>query len=146
MNMEEIYSRIILDHSRNQANKHDLEDADIKEDGHNPSCGDEIVLQLKIDGDKIVDAAFTGDGCAISQAATSVMCDMLVGKTIDEADRLADIYQRMIKREDVTDEELEELEDAVAFQNIRNMPQRVNCALLSWNTLRAVLDLSLIHI
>ena len=133
--MEEIYSRIILDHSRNQANKHELEDADIKEPGHNPSCGDEIVLELKTDGDKIVDAAFTGDGCAISQAATSVMCDIIVGKTREEAKKLADIYIRMIKREDVTDEELELLEDAVAFKNIQNMPQRVKCALLSWKTL-----------
>lgn len=133
--MEEIYSQIILDHSRNQANKHDLEGADITEPGHNPSCGDEIVLQLKMDGDIIKDAAFTGDGCAISQAATSVMCDIIVGKTKEEAKKLADIYVRMIKREDVTDEELELLEDAVAFKNIQNMPQRVKCALLSWKTL-----------
>ena len=133
--MEEIYSQIILDHSRNQANKHDLEGADITEPGHNPSCGDEIVLQLKMDGDVIKDAAFTGDGCAISQAATSVMCDIIVGKTREEAKKLADIYIRMIKREDVTDEELELLEDAVAFKNIQNMPQRVKCALLSWKTL-----------
>lgn len=138
--MQEIYSQIILDHSRNQANKHDLEDADIKEDGHNPSCGDEIVLQLKLDGDKITDAAFTGEGCAISQAATSVMCDILIGKTLEEADRLAETYQKMIKREDLTEDELDELEDARAFENIRNMPQRVNCALLSWNTLRDVID------
>lgn len=135
MNMEEIYSQIILDHSRNQANKHDLEDADITEPGHNPSCGDEIVLQLKMDGDIIKEAAFTGDGCAISQAATSVMCDIIVGKTKEEAKKLADIYVRMIKREDVTDSELELLEDAVAFKNIQNMPQRVKCALLSWKTL-----------
>lgn len=138
--MQEIYSQIILDHSRNQANKHDLEDADIKEDGHNPSCGDEIVLQLKLDGDKITDAAFTGEGCAISQAATSVMCDILIGKTLEEADRLAETYQKIIKREDLTEDELDELEDARAFENIRNMPQRVNCALLSWNTLRDVID------
>lgn len=135
MDMEEIYSQIILDHSRNQANKHDLPDADIKEPGHNPSCGDEIVLQLKMDGDIIKDAAFTGDGCAISQAATSVMCDIIVGKTKEEAKKLADIYIRMIKREEVSDEELELLEDAVAFKNIQNMPQRVKCALLSWKTL-----------
>lgn len=133
--MEEIYSQIILDHSRNQANRHDLEDADITEPGHNPSCGDEIVLQLKMDGDIIKEASFTGDGCAISQAATSVMCDIIVGKTKEEAKKLADIYIRMIKREDVTDEELELLEDAVAFKNIQNMPQRVKCALLSWKTL-----------
>lgn len=140
MNMEEIYSQIILDHSRNQANKHDLADADITEPGHNPSCGDEIVLQLKMDGDIIKEAAFTGDGCAISQAATSVMCDMIVGKTKAEAKELADIYIRMIKREDVSDEELEKLGDAVAFINIQNMPQRVKCALLSWRTLDQVVE------
>lgn len=135
MDMEEIYSQIILDHSRNQENKREIEDADITEPGHNPSCWDEIVLQLKLDGDKIVDATFTGEGCAISQAATSVMCDVIIGKTKEEAKRLADIYVRMIKREDVTDEELDLLEDAVAFKNIQNMPQRVKCALLSWKTL-----------
>ncbi|WP_243342340.1 Fe-S cluster assembly sulfur transfer protein SufU [Anaerococcus sp. AGMB09787] len=135
MDMEEIYSQIILDHSRNQENKHEIEDADITEPGHNPSCGDEIVLQLKLDGDKIVDAAFTGEGCAISQAATSVMCDVIIGKTKEEAKKLADIYVRMIKREDVSDEEYDLLEDAVAFKNIQNMPQRVKCALLSWKTL-----------
>ena len=139
MNMEEIYSQIILDHSRNQANKHELKDADIKEPGHNPSCGDEIVLELKTDGDKIVDAAFTGDGCAISQAATSVMCDSIRGKSKEEAKKMADIYIRMIKREEVSDEELDILGDAVAFINIQNMTQRVKCALLSWKTLDQVI-------
>ncbi|WP_394010690.1 Fe-S cluster assembly sulfur transfer protein SufU [Anaerococcus cruorum] len=139
MNMEEIYSQIILDHSRNQANKHELADANIKEPGHNPSCGDEIVLELKTDGDKIVDAAFTGDGCAISQAATSVMCDTIIGKNKEEAKEMADIYIRMIKREEVSDEELEKLGDAVAFMNTQNMPQRVKCALLSWKTLDQVI-------
>ncbi|MFO3717200.1 Fe-S cluster assembly sulfur transfer protein SufU [Anaerococcus sp. ENR1011] len=139
MNMEEIYSQIILDHSRNQANKHELADANIKEPGHNPSCGDEIVLELKTDGDKIVDAAFTGDGCAISQAATSVMCDTIIGKSKEEAKEMADIYIRMIKREEVSDEELEKLGDAVAFMNTQNMPQRVKCALLSWKTLDQVI-------
>ena len=139
MNMEEIYSQIILDHSRNQANKHELEDADVKEPGHNPSCGDEIVLELKYDGEKIVDAAFTGDGCAISQAATSVMCDTIIGKSKEEAKELADIYIRMIKREKISDEELDKLGDAVAFINIQNMPQRVKCALLSWKTLDQII-------
>lgn len=139
MNMKEIYSQIILDHSRNQANKHELADANIKEPGHNPSCGDEIVLELKTDGDKIVDAAFTGDGCAISQAATSVMCDTIIGKNKEEAKEMADIYIRMIKREEVSDEELEKLGDAVAFMNTQNMPQRVKCALLSWKTLDQVI-------
>lgn len=140
MDLNDIYTQVIIENSRNPRNKRKLEDADIKEPGHNPSCGDEIVLELKHDGEKITDAAFTGHGCAISQAATSVMCDEIVGKTIKEAKEMARIYIAMIKREDISDEELEKIGDAAAFQNISNMPQRVKCALLSWKTLDEVID------
>ncbi len=138
MNLEDIYTQVILENSRNQKNKRSIEDPDIKEPGHNPSCGDEIELELKLDGDKIVDAAFTGHGCAISQAATSVMCDEIVGKTLKEAQEMANIYIKMIKREDQSEEGLDKIGDAAAFQNISNMPQRVKCALLSWRTLDEV--------
>ena len=97
-------------------------------------------MELKHDGNVITGAAFTGHGCAISQAATSVMCDEIVGKTIDEAKEMAKIYIGMIKREDISDEDLEKIGDAAAFQNISNMPQRVKCALLSWKTLDEVID------
>ena len=135
MNLDDIYTQVILENSRNQANKKKLDNPTISEPGHNPSCGDEIVLELKVDGEKIVDAAFTGHGCAISQAATSVMCDEIKGKTIDQAKQMAQIYIKMIKREEVSEEDLEKIGDAAAFQNIANMPQRVKCALLSWRTL-----------
>ena len=137
MDLEDIYTQVILENSRNQKNKRELEDPDVKEPGHTPSCGDEIVLELKLDKDKdkIVDAAFTGHGCAISQAASSVMCDEIKGKTLEEAKEMAEIYIKMIKREDVSEEELDKIGDAAAFQNISNMPQRVKCALLSWRTL-----------
>lgn len=140
MDLNDIYTQVILENSRNPRNKRTLEDADIKEPGHNPSCGDEIVLELKHDGKVITDAAFTGHGCAISQAATSVMCDEIVGKTLEEAKEMAKIYIGMIKREDISDEDLEKIGDAAAFQNISNMPQRVKCALLSWKTLDEVID------
>lgn len=139
MDLNDLYTQVILDNSRNQANKHDLEGADIVEPGHNPSCGDEIELQLKLNGDIIEDAAFTGHGCAISQAATSVMCDEIRGKDIHQAKKMAASYIKMIRREDVSDEDLEELGDAVAFQNISNMPQRVKCALLSRRTLNDII-------
>ena len=101
MDLEDIYTQVILENSRNQKNKRELEDPDVKEPGHNPSCGDEIVLELKLDKDKdkIVDAAFTGHGCAISQAASSVMCDEIKGKTLEEAKEMAEIYIKMIKRD-----------------------------------------------
>ncbi len=140
MDLNDVYTQVILENSRNQKNKRNLENPDIKEPGHNPSCGDEIVLELKHDGNIITEAAFTGHGCAISQAATSVMCDEIVGKTIDEAKEMAKIYIGMIKREDISDEDLEKIGDAAAFQNISNMPQRVKCALLSWKTLDEVIE------
>jgi nitrogen fixation NifU-like protein len=140
MNLEDIYTQVILENSRNQKNKHEIDNPDIREPGHNPSCGDEITLELKLDGDKIVDAAFTGHGCAISQAATSVMCDEIKGKTLEEAKEMAGIYIKMIKREEQSEEDLDKIGDAVAFQNISNMPQRVKCALLSWRTLDAVVE------
>ena len=80
-----IYNELIMEHSMNSYNKKKLENADYQELGHNPNCGDEITLELKLDGNKIADMAFTGHGCAISQASTSIMIDTLKGKTIEEA-------------------------------------------------------------
>ncbi|MDO4662548.1 MAG: SUF system NifU family Fe-S cluster assembly protein [Tissierellia bacterium] len=139
MDLSDIYTQVILEHSRNQDNKRELEDYDIKEPGHNPSCGDEIELELKLDGDVIKDAAFVGHGCAISQASTSIMCDEIKGKTLEEAKEMAEIFIGMIKREDVSEEDLEKLGDGAALQNISNMPSRVKCALLAWHTLDDVI-------
>ena len=73
--LNDVYNELIMEHSMNSYNKKNLEDADFSEIGHNPNCGDEITLQLKLDGDVIKDMAFTGHGCAISQASTSVMIE-----------------------------------------------------------------------
>ena len=137
--MEDIYNELIMEHSMNSYNKKKLDHADFCEIGHNPNCGDEITLQLKIDGDKIQDMAFSGHGCAISQASTSIMIDTLKGKTIEQAKEIIKTFIEMIKREITDEEELKKLEDAIAFKNVSNMPARVKCALLAWHTVEDIL-------
>lgn len=139
MDLESIYTDIIMEQSAATYNKHKLEDKDIQEHGHNPSCGDDITLEIKFDGNKIKELAFTGHGCAISQASTSIMIDLLKGKTKEEALELIDLFLKMIKREKMDEEELSKLEDAKALQNISNMPARVKCAELAWYTMQKLL-------
>ncbi len=141
-NLEEVYNDLIMEHSMNSYNKKKLDDADYCELGHNPNCGDEISIELKLDGDVIEDMAFTGHGCAISQASTSIMIDTLRGKTIEQAKEIIETFIEMIKREITDEKELEKLEDAIAFRNIANMPARVKCALLAWHTMEDILDKS----
>ena len=133
--LTDVYNDLIMEHSMNSYNKKKLDDVTVSEMGHNPNCGDEINLELKIEDGVIKDMAFTGHGCAISQASTSIMIDTLKGKTIEEAKEIVQIFIDMIKRKITDDKELQKLEDAIAFKNISNMPARVKCALLAWHTL-----------
>ena len=138
--LTDVYNELIMEHSMNSYNKKKLENADYCEVGHNPNCGDEITLQLKLNGNKIEDMAFSGHGCAISQASTSIMIDTLKGKKVEEAKEIIKIFIEMIKRETTDEEELKKLEDAIAFKNVSNMPARVKCALLAWHTIEDMLN------
>jgi nitrogen fixation NifU-like protein len=138
--LTEVYNELIMEHSMNSYNKKKLENADYCEIGHNPNCGDEITLELKVNGDVIEDMAFSGHGCAISQASTSIMIDTLKGKTIKEAKDIIQTFIDMIKRETKSEEELKKLEDAIAFKNVANMPARVKCALLAWHTMEELFN------
>ena len=138
--LTDVYNDLIMEHSMNSYNKKKLEKADYSEIGHNPNCGDEITLELKLNENKIEDMAFTGHGCAISQASTSIMIDTLRGKTIEEAKEIIKTFIEMIKRETTDDEQLKNLEDAIAFKNVSNMPARVKCALLAWHTIEDMLN------
>lgn len=138
--LTDVYNDLIMEHSMNSYNKKKLESADYCEMGHNPNCGDEIELELKLDGNIIKDMAFTGHGCAISQASTSIMIDTLKGKTIEQAQEIIKTFIEMIKREEKDEEELRKLEDAIAFKNVANMPARVKCALLAWHTIENMLN------
>ena len=140
MDLDSVYTELIMEHNKNSRNKHPLEDADLSEHGHNPSCGDDITLELKFDGDVISDAAFSGSGCAISQASTSIMIDLIKGKSIEEALELVETFIAMIKKDIEDQQELRKLKDAMALKNISNMPARVKCAVLSWHTLKEALN------
>lgn len=139
MSNRTFYNEILTEHNMHPEHKHELEDANLVLEGVNPSCGDDIVLQLYVKDDVIEDGAFKGDGCAISQASADIMLDLIIGKKKDEALRLADIFIRMIKGE-ASEEEIEELEEGSILQDISHMPARVKCAVLGWHTLEEVLD------
>ena len=132
------YNEILTDHNLHPGHKHDLPDANLVLEGVNPSCGDDIWLKLKVENDEIVDGAFVGDGCAISQASADMMLDLIIGKKKDEALKLAEIFLRMIKGS-VSDEELYELEEASILKDIAHMPARVKCAVLGWHTMEELL-------
>lgn len=139
MEMDQLYTELILEHNQDKRNKRNLSEHNLSEHGHNPSCGDDLTLELNVEDDIVKDAAYTGSGCAISQASASMMIDIIKGKTVEEALHLVEIFLGMIKRE-VTDEaQLETLEDAIALKNISNMPARVKCAVLAWHTLKEAL-------
>jgi SUF system feS assembly protein, nifU family len=138
MENRNFYNEILTEHNMHPDFKHDIEGADIVLDGINPSCGDEIQLKLKTDGDIITDGAFVGDGCAISQASTDIMLGMIIGQSKETALKYADIFMRMIRGE-ASDEEIDSLEEASALRDISHMPARVKCAMLGWRTLSEAL-------
>lgn len=138
MENRSFYNEILTEHNMRPEFKHDLPDADIVLEGVNPSCGDDIFLKLKLEGDTIADAAFEGDGCAISQASADIMLSMIVGKKKDEALRMGKTFMKMIKGE-ASEEEIDSLEEASALRDIAHMPARVKCAVLGWRTLKEAL-------
>lgn len=133
------YNEILIDHNMHPAHKHELPDADLEMRGYNPTCGDDITLRLKLADGVVVDGAFTGSGCAISQASADMMLDLVIGKPKEEALRLSDIFLRMIKG-GAREEEIDELEEACVLQDVSHMPARVKCAVLGWHTLEQMLE------
>ena len=129
------YNEILTEHNIRPEHKHDLPDANIVLEGVNPSCGDDIWLKLKVENGVVEDGAFVGDGCAISQASADIILDMIVGRTKDEALHYADLFLKMIQGS-ATPEEIDELEEAGALQDVAHMPARVKCAVLGWHTLQ----------
>lgn len=139
MEQRNFYNQILTEHNANPFHKERVEEPTHVHDGVNPTCGDEITLELKMVGDTIVEAGFHGDGCAISQASADIMLDLVIGKDREEALALGDTFLRMIQGE-ATAEEMEELDEAIAFQDISRMPARVKCAVLGWHTIKQVLE------
>lgn len=135
MDTKELYREILNEHNINPSHKTDLPDANIQLNGVNPSCGDNITLNLKVENGIITDGSFSGSGCAVSQASCDMMLDLVIGKTTEEAEKLDDIFMEMIRGE-ASEENIEKLDEAAALQDISKMPARVKCAVLGWRTMR----------
>lgn len=138
MESRSFYNTILTEHNLHPLHKQVLKDANLALEGVNPSCGDDIVLQLKVENGKITDGAFAGSGCAVSQASADMMLDLIIGKTKEEALKLSDIFLKMI-HDEATPEEIEQLEEASSLQDISHMPARVKCAVLGWHTMEEML-------
>jgi len=129
MALDDLYREVILDHYSHPRNKGELPDPDIKVEGANPLCGDELSIFVKLDGGRVAEVRFVGRGCSISQASASMMTEQIKGKTLDEARALAGRFKAMMRGEAVSEDELGEL---MALQGVRKFPVRVKCATLSW--------------
>lgn len=143
MDTKELYREILNEHNINPSHKTEIDQPTFCLEGVNPSCGDQITLQIKLGDDgRITDASFTGSGCAISQASVDMMADLVIGKTKEEALSLAEIFDNMIKGT-VTEQDLEQLDEAAALQDISHMPARVKCAMLGWRTMKQMFGIDL---
>ena len=133
--MEELYREIILDHNKRPRNYRHMDACTHHADGHNPLCGDQIEVFVKVKDGVIEDISFQGEGCAISKSSASLMTSALKGKTLEEAHRECGIVIDMLTGKEGALEKLEELGDIAALQGVKQFPARIKCATLSWHTL-----------
>lgn len=132
MQLDNLYQEVILDHYKNPQNKHLASDNDAQVHHVNPSCGDEITLGVKLDGNTVVSVNWDGVGCSISQASASIMSDLLVGKSLEQANALSESFLHLMQSKGSEEGDPEVLEDAVALAGVSKYPARIKCALLGW--------------
>ena len=136
--LSDLYQEVILDHSRHPHNYHAMAGATRKAEGYNPLCGDQLTLYVKLEGDKIQDISFEGNGCAISKSSASVMTDLVKGKSKAEAVALFEKFRGLVTGEATSS--MESSDKMAVFSGVSEFPTRVKCAVLSWHTLRSVLE------
>ncbi|MQA16276.1 MAG: SUF system NifU family Fe-S cluster assembly protein [Pseudonocardiaceae bacterium] len=132
MQLEQMYQEIILDHYRNPHRRGLREPYDGESFQVNPTCGDEVTLRVALDGDTVTDVSYDAMGCSISQAATSVLTDLVVGRTVGDSLSTMDSFVEMIQSRGEVEPDEDALSDAVAFAGVAKYPARVKCALLGW--------------
>ncbi len=140
MDLKSLYQEILNEHNLNPTHKGILEKPTFTLQGINPSCGDNIFLQLKVNDDGVItEGTFNGSGCAVSQASVDMMLDNIIGKSKDDALRLANLFMDMIYGKIEDDTQLEDLDESASLKNISKMPARVKCAVLGWHTMEEML-------
>ena len=135
LNLNSLYQQLILDHYRKPRNKGELPEKTVEIHMANPVCGDEIRLQLQIEGDRIVEARHVGQGCSISQAAVSMMTNLLKDKELTEAEELAQRFTSMMHGDEEVASD-RSLGDLRALQGVSKFPVRIKCALLAFDALQ----------
>ena len=137
-----VYTAALMEHNAHPDYKYELDDFTHEHEGVNPSCGDEMVLKVRLsaDGTSIEEAAFTGQGCAVSQASADIMAELITGETVEEAKRLSGLFVRMIQGEELSEDEQDDLDEAYELESISRMPARVKCAELAWRTLDSIIE------
>ena len=137
--LRDLYQQVILDHNKSPRNYRAMADASRVALGHNPLCGDKLTLFVKLDGERIADAAFQGSGCAISKASASLMTDAVKGKTLGEAEALYGKFHELLTGPPDVKATGAGLGKLAVFSGVREFPARVKCATLAWHTLESAL-------
>mgnify|MGYP003787808437 FL=1 len=132
MDLENLYQEIILDHYKHPRGKGLREPYAVEVHHVNPTCGDEITLRVTLDGEKVLDVSYDGQGCSISQASASVLFEQLVGQTVTDDLATTDAFQELMQGRGQVEPDEDVLGDAVAFAGVAKYPARVKCALLAW--------------
>lgn len=140
MSLDELYKDVILDHYQHPRNRGQLEAPDVATRGHNPLCGDEILLSMNVDHGTVSAIAFSGRGCSISQASASMMTESVKGQSLEHAERLAQAVRAILAGEGSPDA-LGAAEELQALQGVKRYPVRIKCALLPWTALEEALQL-----
>jgi nitrogen fixation NifU-like protein len=136
MKIDDLYQEIILDHYRAKHHSGLREPYEAEVHHVNPNCGDEVTLRLRLDGDVVADVSYEAVGCSISQAATSVMTDLVIGRPVSEGFELHEEFLALMQGQGSVEPDEERLEDAVAFAGVARFPARVKCALLGWSAFK----------
>ncbi|MBA4493601.1 SUF system NifU family Fe-S cluster assembly protein [Paenactinomyces guangxiensis] len=134
MSLDDLYRRVIMDHYQRPRNKGRLEEGAVTVDLNNPTCGDRISLQMRVEDDKIEEAKFLGEGCSISLASASMMTEAVKGLTVEQALELVDLFSRMMQGEEIDPDKFP-LEDIEALTGVAKFPARIKCATLAWKAL-----------
>ncbi len=135
MALDQLYQEVLLDHYKQPRNRGEIAEADVRLELKNPFCGDEILLTLKLADGRVQEAAFAGHGCVISQASASVMTEKIKGLRVEEIEKIADQFTRLVKEGRYERPEGEEFDEIEAFAGVCEFPTRVKCAMLAWRTL-----------
>ena len=138
--LRELYQEVILDHNKNPRNFHKLENANRKADGTNPLCGDHYTIYLKVEDGRVVDIAYEGSGCAISKSSASIMSQEVKGKTVEEVEKIFQLFHKVVTGEADALDHLEELGKLAAFAGVAEFPVRVKCATLAWHAMHTALN------